>query len=197
MSKAKSNKSDESNDPEALGLQDLLKMVMEMQQRERIDREEQRVQNQRREEREARWREESVLKEERLRLENIEREERLREQHKKDIEALTLMYGATVPSNTRPIGSLEGTTRMADSESESNVGFHKVDKYGKAVHPLVNADAKATAVANNTPIIVFRSEVDTLIKSNKDYNMSFGELCSDAKGVKNLIEELIALWGKG
>ena len=73
MSKAKSNKSDEANDQETLSTQDLFKMLMEMRQQDREE-------NQRREEREARWREESVLKEERLRMENVQREERIREE---------------------------------------------------------------------------------------------------------------------
>ena len=177
MSKAKSNKSDEANDQETLSTQDLFKMLMEMRQQDREE-------NQRREEREARWRDESVLKEERLRMENVQREERIREEHKKDIEALTLKFGSAMPSGTRPIGSLEGVMSLADLESASNDDFHTVDKHGKAKHPLVCADAKAKAVANNTPIIVFRSDVDKLIQSNKNYNMSFGELCSNAKDVK-------------
>ena len=53
MSKAKGNKSDEANDQETLSTQDLFKMLMEMRQQDREE-------NQRREEREARWRAEKT-----------------------------------------------------------------------------------------------------------------------------------------
>ena len=82
-------------------------------------------------------------------------------------------------------------------ENGSEEGFRTVDSKGRPVNPLFNEDAKNTALANKTPVIVFRAETDKKIELKKDFNWNFGDLCKSSKEVKFVIDDLSVLWGKG
>jgi len=200
MSRSVKNKNDETS--EESGMEAMLKAFME---NNKLEREEQRLrEKEEREEQRLREKEECEerervrdLKDRNDRDERREYELHMEQRRQQDMELIMSRIDKVENSNTRPIGTLEEAAKLGSLEKASEEGFRMVDNRGRPVHPLFNEDAKTTALTNKTPVIVFRADVDKQIKLMKEYNISFGDLCSNAKEVKSMIDELVVGWGKG